>query len=109
MRLVTYDTGAGTRFGAIKEGGIVDLSTLTRHASLHEVIAAGALAVLEPLVAAAKPMLALSDVRLLPPMPNPGKIICVGLNYHAHVAETGHKLTERPTLFNRYPESQMAI
>lgn len=107
MRLVTYDAGAGPRYGAIKDGGIVELSGKTAHASLRDVIAADALGTLAPIVAAAKPTLALSDVRLLPPIPNPGKIICAGLNYHAHVAETGRKLTEKPTLFNRYPESQM--
>ncbi len=41
-------------------------------------------------------------------IPNPGKIICVGLNYHDHVKETGRALTESPALFVRFAESQVA-
>ncbi|ROZ77638.1 fumarylacetoacetate hydrolase family protein [Ramlibacter sp. WS9] len=52
--------------------------------------------------------LALADVTLLPVIPNPGQIICVGLNYADHVQETGRVITEAPTLFLRVPQSQVA-
>lgn len=107
MRLVTYDAGSGPQIGAIKDGAIVELTAKTPHRSLRALIAANAIASLTPIVASATPTLSLDKVRLLPPIPDPGKIICVGLNYHDHVAETGRKLTAQPTLFNRYPESQM--
>jgi 2-keto-4-pentenoate hydratase/2-oxohepta-3-ene-1,7-dioic acid hydratase in catechol pathway len=54
------------------------------------------------------PRLALSAVQLLPVIPNPGKIVCVGLNYGEHVRETGRQVTESPTLFLRVAESQVA-
>lgn len=55
-----------------------------------------------------KPTLKYADLTLLPVIPNPGKIICVGLNYAEHVRETGREVTEKPALFVRFPESQVA-
>ena len=43
-----------------------------------------------------------AEVRLLPVIPNPGKIICVGLNYHSHVEETGRELPTYPVLFTKF-------
>jgi acylpyruvate hydrolase len=40
-----------------------------------------------------------------PVIPNPGKIICVGLNYRNHILEMGRELPEFPTLFAKYPEA----
>lgn len=44
----------------------------------------------------------LSDVRLLSPVLKPDKIICLGLNYTAHVAETGRELPSYPVLFTKF-------
>ena len=49
-----------------------------------------------------------SAITFLPVIPDPGKIICVGLNYGEHVRETGRELTESPALFVRMTESQVA-
>jgi acylpyruvate hydrolase len=48
---------------------------------------------------------AASGVRLLPVVPRPPKIICMGRNYAAHVAETGHELPEHPVLFAKHTAS----
>jgi acylpyruvate hydrolase len=40
-----------------------------------------------------------------PVVPRPGKVICVGLNYRAHIQEMGRELPEHPTLFSKYPEA----
>ena len=40
-----------------------------------------------------------------PVVPRPGKIVCVGLNYRAHILEMGRELPEHPTLFSKYPEA----
>ena len=50
----------------------------------------------------------LDDVTLLPPIPDPPAIWCVGLNYAAHREETGRTPTSEPTLFMRIPASQVA-
>ena len=44
----------------------------------------------------------LDDVELVAPLPIPGKIICVGLNYHDHVAEGGRPAPTRPLLFSKF-------
>jgi len=47
----------------------------------------------------------LKDVKILPPVPTPSKIICLGLNYKDHVRETGKELPSRPILFSKAPSS----
>ena len=42
---------------------------------------------------------------LAPVIPNPGKIICVGVNYLKHIKEMGHAIPEHPTLFIKFPEA----
>lgn len=49
----------------------------------------------------------LDDVVLLPVIPNPEQIFCIGLNYADHVAETQRQSTERPMIFMRVPASQV--
>ena len=51
---------------------------------------------------------ALADVRLLPVVPNPTKILCVGLNYATHVAETGREQKEFPAIFTRWADTLIA-
>jgi len=51
---------------------------------------------------------ALADVELLPPVPHPGKIICIGLNYRAHAIEGGNAIPDYPAVFLRVPSSLTA-
>lgn len=57
---------------------------------------------------AAGETLALSQVRLLSPLPNPDKIICIGLNYMSHILETGREKPAHPPIFTRYAGSIVA-
>ena len=50
---------------------------------------------------------AIDDVTMLPTIPNPDKVICVGLNYVTHIEETGKKAPAYPILFTRFPASQV--
>lgn len=50
----------------------------------------------------------LADVALLPVIPNPEKILCVGLNYATHVAETGREQKEHPAIFTRWADTLIA-
>mgnify|MGYP001266556482 FL=1 len=52
--------------------------------------------------------ISLDQIEYLPVIPNPGKIICVGLNYSEHVKETGRTVEQNPVIFLRVPESQTA-
>ena len=49
-----------------------------------------------------------TDVRLLPVVPNPGKILCIGLNYATHVAETGRDQKDHPAVFTRWADTLVA-
>lgn len=51
------------------------------------------------------PLVDLDQVKLLPPLPTPGKIICVGLNYVDHSIESGFTLPDYPTIFTRFASS----
>ena len=53
------------------------------------------------------PSWALTDVEFLPPVADPLKILCVGLNYHEHVQETGRSPAGYPTLFTRFADTQI--
>ena len=78
-----------------------------RHPDLKAVIAASALAELAQ-AAASSEALAADQVQLLPVIPNPGKLICVGLNYKTHVAETKRADSDYPSLFLRFNDSLAA-
>ena len=75
---------------------------------LKALIAGNLLAAAEHATRTQPPTLRLGDLTLLPVIPNPGAIFCVGLNYSDHVLETGRALTEVPTMFLRTAASQVA-
>lgn len=105
MKFVSFTAGGQPGFGLLVADGIVDLSRRTPFTSLRAMIQADALGSAGELATDATPDLRLSDVTLAPVIPNPGKILCVGLNYHDHVVETGRTLTQHPTLFTRFAET----
>lgn len=110
MKLISYRYQDQDSYGALQGDRVVDLRAVfgARAADLKSLIAADLLGEAAKAAAASKESLALADVALLPVIPNPGKIVCVGLNYGEHVRETGREITEKPTLFLRVAESQVA-
>src|SRR6266481_5517433 len=110
MKLASYRTSKGAGYGVVTDDGIVDLTRRLgrKYPDLRALLAGGALAQAEKIAKAAKKTdLKLSKVAFLPVIPNPGKIVCVGLNYEEHRAETGRDKTENPALFIRVSESQV--
>lgn len=103
MRLVSFRHAGTNKFGAVVDGGIVDLSARTngRRSGLRDVIAAKALDELRAATNGAAADLRLEDVELLPVIPDPGKILCVGLNYASHVGEVGRQMPTVPSVFSR--------
>ena len=108
-RLATYSIDGSTRYGAVVDGGIVDLSTrfAKEYPTLREVIAAGALTRLAEEAARASPDHALDAISWLPPIPAPEKIICIGVNYPDRNAEykDGQDAPKYPSMFMRTPRS----
>jgi 2-keto-4-pentenoate hydratase/2-oxohepta-3-ene-1,7-dioic acid hydratase in catechol pathway len=109
MRLASYRTSKGAGYGVVTGDGIVDLTRRIgkKYPDLRALLAGGALARAKQIAKSAKPDLKLSKVVFLPVIPNPGKIICVGLNYEEHRVETGRDKTENPALFIRVADSQV--
>ena len=105
MRLVTYDAGRG-RAGR-RAARRHDLRPLGRRASRSArrtgrspaLLRGGLLPELEPAPGDGIP---LESVTLLPPIGDPGKIVCIGLNYRSHAAEAGIDAPERPTFFGKF-------
>ncbi|MDQ0073407.1 2-keto-4-pentenoate hydratase/2-oxohepta-3-ene-1,7-dioic acid hydratase in catechol pathway [Variovorax boronicumulans] len=110
MKLISYQHNGIDSYGAVTGERIVDLREVfaDRATDLKTLIAADLLTEAAAAAAKATATLPMSEVRLLPVIPNPGKIVCVGLNYGEHVRETGREITEQPTLFLRVAESQVA-
>ena len=98
MRYVTFEHAGRRRIGRV-EGELVQ--PLDGPAELGRDTSAEVLAGLAPV---GQPV-ARETVRLLPVVPNPDKIVCVGLNYHAHVGETGRDLPTYPVLFTKFASS----
>ena len=113
MKLVTYDAGDGARAGVLEEERVLDAWALLgepHRRSLRELIAAGRIDELRGRTGdAGAPSHPLPSVRLLPPIPDPSKIVCIGLNYRKHAAEVGvTELPEMPTIFAKYPNALVA-
>jgi 2-keto-4-pentenoate hydratase/2-oxohepta-3-ene-1,7-dioic acid hydratase in catechol pathway len=106
MKLASFVINGRPGFGAVVGDGIVELSKRSRYIRLLDVLHAGALAELQQ-EASGKPDYKLSDVTLLPPIPAPEKIICVGVNYPNRNEEykDGSEAPKYPSLFLRFPGS----
>ena len=102
MRLVTYDAGEGPRAGELRGDTVFDIwgdsePIRGEDRTLAALLRGGLLPELE-----AAPGEGVDSVTLLPPITDPGKIVCIGLNYRSHAAEAGIDAPERPTFFAKY-------
>lgn len=102
MRIVTYRSDRGERAGLLREDGIVDAWDALGGdgSSVRDLLAADRLGDLGDVASDAE--LPLDDAKLLPPIPDPDKIVCIGLNYRAHAAEAGIDPPEIPTFFAKF-------
>jgi len=108
MRFISFEHRGRESYGAIDGDGVIDLAPSgnscfphlrSRILDLPRELSEGGLA--------CEPRIPLSDIQFRPLIPNPSKIICVGLNYREHVGETGRPMSQYPVLFLRLPESQI--
>jgi 2-keto-4-pentenoate hydratase/2-oxohepta-3-ene-1,7-dioic acid hydratase in catechol pathway len=119
MRLVSYlRKDGGQRFGVLIGNGVIDLQGAAQSAGTAAEPFADAMSFLgageSALVEAGKLMpaaprasvIAVESVRILPPIPRPGKIVAVGLNYMDHSTESGAaQAPKSPILFAKFPNS----
>ena len=107
MKLASFRLNNKNSYGVVVGDSIVDLGKRLPYADLRALLEADGLSKAAD-AAKEKPDAKLADISYLPLIANPGKIICVGLNYKAHREETGRKPTDNPALFVRFPDSQTA-
>ena len=114
MRLVSYTSPQGATWGLQTGGGVVPASQLgqavpaTMQGLIEACVAAPALPQALADRAQGQPATPLADIELLPVLPRPGKIICLGVNYHDHAKEGGNTVADYPALFLRCATSLLA-
>jgi 2-keto-4-pentenoate hydratase/2-oxohepta-3-ene-1,7-dioic acid hydratase in catechol pathway len=106
MRLASFRHREKTGFGAVADGGVIDLTGKIGGAtSLKALLEAGAVEQARDYCKSAAVSFALDQCVLLPVIPNPNKIICIGVNYADHANEAGMKTgADYPVIFLRLPE-----
>ena len=113
MRLLSFEDAAGASFGAVKGDGVVDLGRRlgdrgrTLRGWLENGTGTDNVAEIEAIVARSDADLALEEIRYLPTVPDPQKIICIGVNYGDRNAEYRDKKNQAkyPSVFLRTRES----
>lgn len=109
MKLLSFAYGGRPSYGALTATGVVDLGHRLRgeFADLRQLLERGAVAMAAQIAASSPPDLQLEEIVLLPPVPAPEKIICVGINYRDRNQEyrDGSETPRYPSIFMRAPDS----
>jgi 2-keto-4-pentenoate hydratase/2-oxohepta-3-ene-1,7-dioic acid hydratase in catechol pathway len=108
MKLASYNISGKDSYGAVVDGGIIDLGSRigAQFADIKALIAGNGLSAAAKAIEGQKPDHALDAISFNPVVPNAEKIICVGLNYKTHREETGRAPTDNPALFIRFADTQ---
>lgn len=108
MRWISFEKSGRASYGVVVGNGIVDVGARRPNdRTLKDLLASGDLEKAGADAVKQKPDHALADVKYLPVITNPDKILCVGINYKAHQEETGRDPTSHPTIFVRFAEAQI--
>jgi 2-keto-4-pentenoate hydratase/2-oxohepta-3-ene-1,7-dioic acid hydratase in catechol pathway len=110
MRLASFHLDGADRYGVIRGSRLLDASAEfgAELPTLRSVLAADRLSELARWAEGRDAGIGIDSVRLLPPIPDPGKILCCGLNYFAHRSESGIETPPTyPTFFIRFADTQV--
>lgn len=109
MKFASYTYQGKASYGLVDDNGVFDALQAGGQfgATLKEAIAANQLAEIGRLAAASAKRIALADIAFLPVIPEPDKILCIGINYLSHVKETGREVPKYPMIFSRWADSQV--
>ena len=108
MKLATFTHGGRTRIGAVEVGQVADVAAAAPGLpqDMRGFLQLGAEGLKQAHAALARaPRLALKDVRLEAPVPDPRKFLAIGLNYEDHVKEVGAKRPDFPSCFAKLPNA----
>lgn len=105
MRLISYQSSAGPRIAALRGEKYVDLAAAGLPGSMRELLALGEAGLRRAAEAAAtgRELQPAEIQKLLAPVHDARKVICVGLNYADHARESGAAPPDEPVLFNKFP------
>ena len=110
MKLVSFKHAGQATYGVVQADGYRQppAEYLSQHPDIVSVLRADALRELERVAVSKGTTIQAAATLALPVLPNPGKFICVGLNYKTHVAETKRDDSAYPSLFVRFADSLAA-
>ena len=110
MRLASFQNAGVDTWGIVEGEEVLDIGSLlrARFPDLKSLISAAAYEIATEAKASAA-RLPLAGLHWLPVIPNPEKILCVGLNYEMHRKETGRAEVSHPTIFARFANSKPHI
>lgn len=107
MKIASFRAASADSYGIVTDGGVIDAGRrLKDFPTLKALLAKGSLDALKAL-GGERADYALKDVELLPTVPDPDKIFCIGVNYATHLAESGHPTPPHPMIFTRFANSQV--
>jgi 2-keto-4-pentenoate hydratase/2-oxohepta-3-ene-1,7-dioic acid hydratase in catechol pathway len=105
MKLASYMADGQLCFGVVVGDGIVSMSGRSRYGGVREVLEDEALDEVRRAAKGQRPDQKLSEVTFLPAIPDPPKILCAGINYRSHAAETGRDIPKAPSMFVRFTDT----
>ena len=108
MKLATFSHSGRQSWGVLQGDGIADVGARSggRFPDIRTWLLNDALAEVTD-AAGAAPKIAADEVEWMPVIPNPAKILCIGLNYETHRQETGREATGHPAVFTRFADTQI--
>jgi len=107
MKLASYLSYGVETFGVVIGEGVVTLGGKLKggYRTLLEALAAGALDEIRKTAKSARADRKLETLRFLPVISHPSKILCAGINYRSHAAETGREVPKQPSMFIRFADT----
>jgi len=108
MKLSSFQHNGKASYGIVTDQGLIDLRPRleSKYPTLKALIAGDGFGEAREIARQAKADVTLDAVAMLPVIPDPAKILCIGLNYEEHRQETQRERTEQPTVFLRVSASQ---
>jgi 2-keto-4-pentenoate hydratase/2-oxohepta-3-ene-1,7-dioic acid hydratase in catechol pathway len=107
VKVASFRLNGVDTYGVVTDDGIVDVGSQLAHADLKAVLAADALGEVKAAADGGTPAVSVDDAEFLPVLPNPDKVVCIGLNYKSHIEETGRSDSDYPVIFTRWADTQV--
>jgi len=105
MKLLSFAADGKDWFGALRDDGVVTLNDKLAQPDLRAALTAGAVDQMRAIAQRAAPDRKLGEIKFLPVIPRPGKILCAGINYRSHAAEMSRELPKQPSMFIRFADT----